>query len=141
MQFGKLGADRKMILSTIWIFYLVNILYADVLTIMGSEPSIPTNGGELIEPLLSPAMFLGAAIFLETAMIMIVLSRLLTQNINRWANIVVALMQGSGVTASLFVGTATMDYIFFVAVEVTTCLFIVWYAWTWKKLWLNDAFF
>lgn len=125
--------DRKIVLSTIWIFYLFNILYADVLNILGEIPESSASGTELIETLLSPEMLLGAAIFLETAMIMIILSRFLKYRINRWANIVLGALHTLAVTASLFVGIPTIFYLFFAAVEISTSLFIVWYAWTWIK--------
>ncbi len=72
MAANKLSMDRGVILSTIWIFYLFNILYADVLNLMG-EVSLP-EGAELVETLLSHEMLLIAAVFLETAMVMIILS-------------------------------------------------------------------
>lgn len=136
MQVSKHGADRRVILSTLWVFYVVNILYADILSLMGGvfgggAPS--ADAAELIETLLSPGMLLGIAIFLETAMVMIVLSRLLKHGVNRWTNIVIAILHTLGLLASMFVGTPTMYYIFFVTVEVITLLFIVWYAWTWAK--------
>jgi len=136
MQDSKYGADRRVVLSTLWIFYLFNILYADVLSLMGGvfgggAPS--ADAAELVETLLSPGMLLVIAIFLETAMAMIVLSRVLKYGVNRWINIIVALLHTFGVVASLFVGTPTMYYMFFAAVEVSTSLFIVWYAWTWAE--------
>ena len=133
MEASKKVVDRKVILSTIWIFYLFNILYADVLNMMGEMPTNSANGVELIESLLSPEMLLGAAIFLETAMVMIVLSRLLKYRINRCANIIIGVLHTLGVTGSLFVGTPTIFYIFFAVVEISTSLFIVWYAWTWTQ--------
>jgi hypothetical protein len=115
-----------------WIFYLFNILYADVLSLMGwKAPS--ADGAELIETLVSPEMLLGAAILLETAIVMIVLSRVLRYNANRWINIAVALLHTVAVVASLLVGTPTIFYIFFVVVEVSALLFIAWYAWTWAE--------
>lgn len=130
MQVSKQSTNRKVLISTIWVFYLFNILYADVLNIMGGEA--PTaDAAELIETLVSPVMLLGAAIFLETAMVMIVLSRVLKYAANRWMNIVIALLQTIGLVASVFVGTPTIFYLFFVVVEVLALLFIVWYAWTW----------
>lgn len=132
MQVSKHGTDRRVLISTIWIFYLFNILYADVLNIMGGEAS-SADAAELIETLVSPVMLLGAAIFLETAMVMIVLSRVLKYAANRWMNIIVALLQTIGLVASVFVGTPTIFYIFFVVVEVAALLFIVWYAWTWAE--------
>lgn len=131
MSISEHGPDRKTVISTIWIFYLFNILYADVLNMMGgSAPS--ADAAELIEALISPGMLLGTAIFLETAMVMIILSRVLKYDINRWVNVVVAALHALGVVASLFVGAPTIYYAFFVAVEVTALLFIVRYAWTWK---------
>jgi hypothetical protein len=132
MQVSKHGTDRRAVISTLWIFYLFNILYADVLNLIGGEaPS--ADAAELVETLRSPEMLLGAAIFLETAMVMIVLSRVVKYGPNRWINLVVALLHALAVVASVFVGTPTIFYIFFVVVEVSTLLFIVWYAWTWAK--------
>lgn len=132
MQINKYSKDRRMVNSTIWIFYLFNILYADILNIMGGKaPS--AEAAELIETLISPEMLLGTAIFLETAMVMIILSRVLKYGINRWLNIIVALLHTLGLVVSLFVGTPTFFYIFFVVVEILALLFLVWYAWTWTK--------
>jgi len=131
MEASTLSADRRVILSTIWIFYLFNILYADVLNLMGEMPT--SEEAELIKTLLSPTILLGAAVFLETAIIMIILSRILKYSVNRWLNIIIAFLHTIGVTASIFVGTPTIYYIFFACVEITTSLFIIWYAWTWSK--------
>ena len=124
---------RKVILSTLWIFYLCNILYADVLSLLGnvSTGSSKELDTELLETLIAPEMLLAAAILLETAMVMIVLSRILKNGINRWANIVVGVLQIFALCTSLTVGSPTIYYIFFVTVEIATLLFIVWYAWTW----------
>ncbi|MGF1669412.1 MAG: DUF6326 family protein [Balneolaceae bacterium] len=133
MQVGKHATDRRVVISTLWIFYLFNILYADVINLIGGHAVSTPEAEELINTLTSPEMLLGAAIFLEMAMVMIVLSRFLKYGINRWANITVATLHILGLIASLFVGTPAIYYIFFVIVEVTTLLFIIWYAWTWKN--------
>lgn len=125
--------DRKAILSTLWVFYVVNILYADVLNILGEAGATNVEGAELIDTLTSPVALLGAAAFLELAMVMIILSRLLKHNANRWANVVVATLHTLGLTASLFVGSPTIYYGFFVIVEVFALLYIAWYAWTWRE--------
>jgi hypothetical protein len=133
MQVSKHTTDRRVVISTIWIFYLFNILYADVIALIGGFDPSSAENTELINTLISPVMLLFAAIFLEMAMVMIVLSRFLKHGINRWANIIVATLHILGLIASLFVGTPTMYYIFFVSVEVPALLYIIWYAWTWKK--------
>jgi len=136
MQLLNQVTDRKVILSTLWVFFILNILYADIIGIMentltGVDASTAENG-ELIQAILSPVMLLLIAIILELAMAMVVLSRVLKHAVNRWANIIIAIIQALVLTASLFVGSPKMYYIFFATVELTTLLFIVWYAWTWS---------
>lgn len=142
MNSKKITKDRKVTLSTLWVFYILNILYADVITLMqanfsnygSSTKALKTvEDAELVSTIASPEMLLASAIFLELGMVMIVLSRLLKYGINRWANIVIAILHTLGLLASLLVGSPTIYYIFFVIVEVITLLFIVWYAWTWPK--------
>jgi len=129
--------NREVILSTLWIFFVVNIIYADIISLMevtftGFDVTTAENF-ELIKDILSPAMLLVIAIILELGMAMIVLSRVLKYAANRWANIIIAIIQALVLLASLFVGSPKPYYIFFASVELTTLLFIVWYAWTWPK--------
>jgi Family of unknown function (DUF6326) len=64
---------------------------------------------------------------------MTLLSRVLPYEVNRWANIGVAVLQTASVAFSL-VGTApTLYYAFFAAIEIICTLFIIWYAWTWRR--------
>jgi len=129
--------DRKVILSTLWIFFILNTIYLNVLKILGDvKPSAPEDV-EFVNSLATPEMMLFAAVFLELAMVMILLSRLLKFNINRWANIIVATIQTLGVLGSLFVATPTI-HVFFVTVEIITLLSIIWLAWSWKEAETNQ---
>ena len=135
MQLLENGEKRKVILSTLWIFFTLNIIYADVfslidVTFSGTDVSAAENA-ELISAIVTPLMLLLIAIILESGMIMIVLSRLLKRAINRWANIIIAVLQALVLSASLFVGTPKMYYIFFATVELITLLIIILYAWSW----------
>lgn len=123
---------RKAILSTLWIFVTLNYLYADVLILLGEVGPTTAEEAELVASLSSPDMLLVAAIYLEMAMVMAVLSLLLRYGLNRWANIIVPTLHIIGGAASLFVVTHPMFYTFFVVVEIIALLFIVGYAWTWK---------
>jgi len=97
---------------------------------MGGVAPTTTEEAELIHTMSSPDMLLFAAIYLEMAMLMIVLSRVLKHGINRWANIIIAIVHTLGALASLLVAAPAI-HIFFVVVEVSALLFIIWYAWTW----------
>jgi hypothetical protein len=86
-------------LSTLWIFARMNCIYADVFTAI-----IPSTEGGSVR--MSHGMMLRAAALRETAMVMVPLSRFLRYRANRWANIVVGVINTKTVILSLFVGGA-----------------------------------
>ena len=89
--------DRKVILSTLWIFALFNYIYADILTLYFS-PSLQSNAwqqllsGHVGSVHVTQTVALVGGITLETAMAMVPLSRVLPNRVNRWANFVVAVL-------------------------------------------------
>jgi Sec-independent protein secretion pathway component TatC len=121
--------DMKMKLSTLWIFVMFNMVFADIVGFMnpGALEEIIT-GAVRIE--ITQELLLVFSILLEIPIAMIVLSRILQYGANRWANIVAA------VITILFViggGSAYLSYLFFATVEVACMLLIIWYAWNWHK--------
>ena len=135
MDSNKITSDRRTILPLLWIFYVLNILYADVLTNMGSIATMGATAieNEIVETLLTPEMLLIAAFILEAAMVMIIFSRILPYKANRIMNITVAVVETATVMASLLVGHSTIYYKFFASVEIITCVFIIGYAWRWSR--------
>lgn len=132
MRVSKHGTDRRMVISATWIFVTLNYLFANIFKLLGGV--VPTTAEEVesVSSMATPEMLLFAAIYLEMAIVMIVLSRLLKYGINRWANMIIATLHALGAIASLFVVTPPIFSVFFVVVEVFALLFIVWYAWSWK---------
>lgn len=129
IQTDSVIIDRKAILSTLWIFVMFNMVFADIVGFMnpGALEGIMTGtvGLEITQELL-----LVFSILLEIPIAMIFLSRVLKHGANRWANIV------ASVITILFViggGSTYLSYIFFATVEVACMIFIIWYAWTWPK--------
>jgi hypothetical protein len=125
--------DRKVILSTLWIFVMFNYIYADILTFFepGMLEEIMTGSVGGIQ--FTQGFLLGAAILMETAIAMVLLSRVLKYRANRWANIIAGTIHTAAVSLSMFVGTPALHYIFFGTIEIACTLFIVWYAWTWPN--------
>jgi len=116
--------DRKVILSTLWIFALLNYIYADIFTLFfNTEAQTET---------MTAGAVVGFAFLMETAIAMVLLSRILKYGANRWANIVAGVIHTALVSWSLSGGTPPAFYIFFAAIEILCTLFIVWYAWKWK---------
>ena len=119
----KNGSDRKWKLQTLWTFVTLNYVYADVVTLF--DKTVVTS--------LSQTALLGAAILVETSIAMVLLTRILKQKANRWANIIVGAVNTIAVLASLLVATPAPYYIFFAAIEILTTIVIMWYAWTWRS--------
>jgi len=119
---------KKMVLSTLWIFAVLNYLYGDVFTLF-------FNPGAQQTTFAMPAgAVMGFAILMETAMAMVLLSRVLKYGVNRWANIVVGILQTALAAWAITSGTpAAPVAVFFAAMEIPCTLFIVWYAWKWTN--------
>ncbi len=121
--------DMKVKLSTLWVFVMFNMVFADIIGFMnpGALEKIMTGavGLEITQGLL-----LVFSILLEIPIAMIFLSRVLKYKANRWANIV------ASVVTILFViggGSMYLSYLFFATMEVVCMLLIIWYAWKWSS--------
>jgi len=126
--------DTKERLSLLWIFALLNYLYADVLAlfdIAGSQHSF--------EPLPQWAL-MGSAVLMEIPIAMILACRLLPFRANRLANIIagaiVTLVNGFLTFVPPLVGwgrpPAFAEYLFFATIETVCTSVIIWQAWTWS---------
>jgi Family of unknown function (DUF6326) len=127
--------DRKVILSTLWIFAMFNYLYADVMSVMDPVVLKKMTAGAVGAIQMNEGFLLGAAILMETAIAMVLLSRILKYRANRWANIIAGIINTAAMSLALF-ATGTMPPIysmFFAAIEIPCTLFIVWYAWKWPN--------
>lgn len=120
--------DIKVLLSTLWIVVMINMLKADILSlyIPGAADEIAKTAGETQIPLL----MLSAAIMMEISIVMIILSRVLKYQFNRWANIL------AGMITIVFIvcgGVTYPHYIFIAAVEIICLLVIIWTALRWRE--------
>jgi hypothetical protein len=129
--------DTKERLSVLWIFVLLNYLYADVLAlfaIVGSQDPAPH---------LPQWALMGSAVLMEIPIAMILASRLLPFGANRLANIIAGSIMTLAVISMQFVyPLANGDwhehmfpsYIFFGTIETVCTSVIIWRAWTWSGL-------
>jgi poly(A) polymerase Pap1 len=129
--------DRKVILSTLWIFAMFNYVYADILSlyfnpVLQKEATKELLSGYVGSIQITQGFVLVVAVLMETAIAMVLLSRVLKYRANRWANIIVGVLQTASVAWSLTGSTySSLFYAFFATIEIACTLFIVWYAWTW----------
>ncbi|HVH16262.1 MAG TPA: DUF6326 family protein [Candidatus Angelobacter sp.] len=64
---------------------------------------------------------------------MVLLSGVLKYKANRWANIIVAVINTLAVLISLQVATPAAYYVFFAVIEIATTSLIIWYGWKWPN--------
>ena len=126
-------------LSILWIFVMFNFTYADILTlyfnpVLQKEATKQLLSGYVGSLQITQGFVLVGAVLLETAIAMVLLSRVLKYRANRWANIIVGIIQLVAAVQSL-TGPLywNLYYGFFAAIEIACLLFIVWYAWTWRQ--------
>ena len=120
------GMDIKVKLSMLWIFVLFNMIYADIISLMdaGSPIRRVMEGAPM-----PPGGLLAGAVLMETSISMVLLSQLLKCKANRWANIIVGVINIVAVIA----GGQHPYYILFATIEVVSMSLIVWYAWKWPN--------
>ena len=120
-------------LSTLWIFVMFNYTYCDILGLMDSSLLKQYLTGIVDGLELTEHFLLTGAILMEIPIAMILLSRILNYKANRLANIAAGSIKTIAMVLTMFVGTPTLYYIFFGSIEISTTIFIVYYAWKWKE--------
>ena len=126
--------DRKAILSTLWIFAMLNYLYCDIMALMDPELLNQFMTGNVGGIHMTQGFLLQAAILMEIPTAMVLLARVLKYDANRWANIIAGTIMTVVQFSTLFFGsTPTFYYIFFSIIEIACTSLIVWYAWKWPN--------
>ena len=128
--------DIKERLSLLWMFALLNYLYADVLALFAVVGS--PNLAEA--PHLPSWALMGSAILMEIPIAMILACRLLAFRANRLANIIagsfLTLVNGFLTFVPPLTGwgrpPALPEYLFFATIETVCTSVIIWQAWTWS---------
>ncbi len=123
----KRNIKPQTLLSTLWIFILLNMIFRDLHQLGKKDFLVEimsgvVNGVEITEEL----MLLGG-VLAEIPILMVLISRLLSDQANKWANIV-----ASSVTMLVLVSAlhyADLDDIFFMVIEVVAFLAIIRIAW------------
>lgn len=118
--------DTRFKLSLLWIFLLINMAYADILSLM--DAASPIRKAMAGAPLPSGGLLAGAFV-MESAIIMILLSHVLKRNANRWVNSIIALFN----IVCVVTGGHGLYYLFFASIEVASLLLILWFAIKWPK--------
>lgn len=112
----------QSLLSTLWTFILFNMLLRDL-------HEFPTEGyiEELMALKLSDKIMLFYAFIVEIPILMVLLSRILDNTANKWANIIAGSVSLLGIMSTL--PSADLDDFFFAIVNAIAIVTIFYLAW------------
>jgi hypothetical protein len=119
------GIDPRVKLSLLWIFVVLNIAYADILSLM--DPTSPIRKIMQGAPMPAGGLMAGA-ILMETSIAMVILSWILPYKANRWVTSIIGAINIFAVVT----GGHGLYYVFFATVEVVCMSYILVFAWKWK---------
>ena len=118
--------DVKITLSALWVALMLTYLLGDVLRIFSGD----FKSGEMAGMQASQKMFLGMAVLFAIPIAMVFLSLKLPHPVNRWANIVVAIVF-FGINLIGLPGYPGAYDKFLIIVGLVLNVLTVWYAWKW----------
>ncbi|MBE9137295.1 hypothetical protein IQ254_08755 [Nodosilinea sp. LEGE 07088] len=130
LQKQMLTMETKAKLSTLWIFFLLNMIFRNL-----HELAKPEYLEELMNGQVSEQMLLLAGFMIEVPIAMVLFSRLLPYGTNRWTNMIAAAIV---LSLAIAYGTIDLDDTFFLIVESAALLFVIWSAWRWRNPLLNQ---
>lgn len=130
LQKQEIAIETKAKLSTLWLVFLLNIVFRDIHEFVepGFIQEIMTgtlNGNPIQEHML-----LVGGVMLEVPIAMVFLSWALPHRANRWANIIVATIY---ISIVIVTGSTDLDDTFHMIGEIGALSFIIWSAWRWRS--------
>lgn len=123
------GTDPRVVLSTLWIFVLINMIYADIIGML--RPGY-IELLDLMSQQLDSGTVLTFSVLMEVPISLILLSRILPRKVNRIVNFV-------GIPISIIyiifggLDNPPVSYLFFASVEILAMLVILFVACRWKR--------
>jgi hypothetical protein len=121
------GIDPKVKLSLLWIFVVLLMAYADIVSLMDPTSAIRER---MVGAPMSAGFLLAGAIVMVTSIAMVILSWVLNYKVNRWVTIVI----GAFMIQQIVAGGHGLYYVLFETVEVACILLIIWFTWKWKPV-------
>jgi hypothetical protein len=121
------GIDPRVKLSLLWIFVVLLMVYADIVSLL--DPTSPIREVMAGAPLPAGGLMAGA-ILMITSISMVVLSWVLSYKVNRWVSIII----GAYMIVHIVIGGHGLYYVLFETVEVACILLTIWFTWKWKPV-------
>ncbi|HYU54828.1 MAG TPA: DUF6326 family protein [Candidatus Dormibacteraeota bacterium] len=120
--------DARIILSASWIALMLTYLLGDVLRIYAGD----FKPGKIAGRPVTQNLLLGIAILMTVPIAMVFLSLTLSYPLNRWANIIAAIVFLGFNLIGLPTYSSAYDR-FLIIVGVVFNVLTIWYAWQWQS--------
>lgn len=117
--------NTNNLLSLLWVFVTVNYIFCDIFSLYNSEFLNALLLGEVDGIRFTERFLLTFAIIMEIPLVMIVLSSLLSDRLNRIFNICAGVLMLIVQVGSLITGSNSLHYIFFSVIEIITLVIII----------------
>jgi len=126
----------RTVVSSLWLFAILNYLYCDLLGLMYPPDLHGFLDGKVGGLVVDQPFLLSAAILMTVPMASVLISRIGAHRFARIESIVAGVVMTLVQLATLFIGTATLHYLYFSVIEVATTAAIVWVA---ARSWKFDS--
>jgi hypothetical protein len=126
----------RTVVSSLWLFAILNYLYCDLLGLMYPPDLQGYLDGKVGGLVFDQPFLLSAAILMTVPMASVLISRIAPHRFARVESIVAGVVMTLVQVATLFIGTATLHYLYFSVIEVATTVAIVWVA---ARSWKFDS--
>ena len=122
-----IGIDPRVKLSLLWIFVVLLMVYADIVSLL--DPTSPIREVMAGVPLPAGGLLAGA-ILMIASISPVMLSWVLSYKVNRWVTVII----GAYMIVHIVIGGHGLYYVLFETVEVACILLIIWLTWKWRTL-------
>ncbi|SEJ09391.1 DUF6326 family protein [Demequina mangrovi] len=122
----------RTLLSALWLFAILNYLYCDVIGFFDKDVIRDTLDGTGAMGDYGQGFLLGASVLMTIPISNVLIARIGSRGLARWASIVGGSVMTLVQVATLFVGSFTAYYGYFSALEIASTVAIVVIAWRWR---------
>ncbi|MFW9997432.1 MAG: DUF6326 family protein [Candidatus Odinarchaeota archaeon] len=130
-NYGDMTINVKLKISALWVAVMFFYSYADVLGFYKPGNLNELLTGEIAGLEITPEFLFGSAILVAIPSLMGFFSLIMKAQVNRWVNIILAIIYSLVVIITLLMSGNWAYYIFYAIIELVIYSLIVWYAWQW----------
>ncbi|MDJ1018485.1 MAG: DUF6326 family protein [Paracoccaceae bacterium] len=127
MQNQHLPQDPRTLLSALWVFFLMNIIFRDIHQFLSPGYTDWVMAGEMFGREITDELLLYGGFAVEVMILMVIVPHILPRRAVRIANTVAVVFTAALV---LFTPPIDPDDVFFLAVGLATLAATLWFGWT-----------